>query len=690
MTDETTRPPKPRAVIRIGVTGHRVPPKLPASAVPTVEETSVRVLDAVMSAAEAVQRAHAYAFATAPHARLAERATSRAEPLPAEGVIISSLAQGADQIVARLGLDRGWALDAVLPFPPEENDRDFPDPEDRAALHALLDRARARFYLDGRRTAGDGEEKAMAKRAYEAAGIVMLANADILIAIWDGEEAAGTGGTAQIVARAIADGMPVVLIPPQTPNEPSLLWTGFSTLPPQAARVEHLEPQPLDLLGEVVEALLAPPPEPERHRRHMDLAGKLRRFVKSLFTPGEHAHHGAGDPDVALSEYLGERERLQFDWLERRYPHLLAWYGARDFGEGDRQIEPYEKTTRDEWKAFCSTCPPADACRGAIESELLRAFAFADRLGVYYSLRYRGAFVAGYFLAFLAVLLALLAVIPLCFNIPVVKAVLVLAELFIIGYILWIIVQGSAGGWHERWLAYRRLAELLRPMRILALVGALGPVGRPRGRDPDEGFILWYARAIRRMIPVPNAVADSAYLDAVRRAASDCRTERRPVSEIEDQIDYHQRTVGRLGIMDRKLHHWGDVSFKLTFYVGLVYLAAFVGYAALGDGWATEMKDPGTIGYWVKALTTFFMAGLPALGATLSAVRAQAEFAALQAQSQRTMEALALVKAAMDAEKDEPNLALLSDRIERAVDVMQTDLSGWLALSRARPLALPA
>jgi len=47
-------------------------------------------------------------------------------------VAVSSLAEGADQLVARELLARpGSRLEAVLPFPPPEYARDFPDPESR-------------------------------------------------------------------------------------------------------------------------------------------------------------------------------------------------------------------------------------------------------------------------------------------------------------------------------------------------------------------------------------------------------------------------------------------------------------------------------------------------------------------------------------------------------------------------------
>ena len=68
-------------------------------------------------------------------------------------------------------------------------------------------------------------------RAYEAAGLFMLANIDVLIAIWDGEVAAGIGGTAQIVERAVADGIAVVWIEPNHPDAMQISWPGAGVTP---------------------------------------------------------------------------------------------------------------------------------------------------------------------------------------------------------------------------------------------------------------------------------------------------------------------------------------------------------------------------------------------------------------------------------------------------------------------------
>ena len=184
--------------LRIGVSGHRVPPKLPEES-----EAPLRAL---------VDRTLAAIAATA-------RKANTASAL----VILSALAEGSDRIVAAAGLAAGFALQAVLPFEKAEYERDFETPMSRSEFEELLGRACDVFELDG---AADERP-----RAYEAAGLFMLANIDVLVAIWDGGVAAGIGGTAQMVERAIADGIAVVWIEPSHPNAMQISWPGSGAAP---------------------------------------------------------------------------------------------------------------------------------------------------------------------------------------------------------------------------------------------------------------------------------------------------------------------------------------------------------------------------------------------------------------------------------------------------------------------------
>ena len=113
---------------------------------------------------------------------------------------VSALAEGADQCFAESVLARGGQLHAVLAF---ENFGESLGDEGRAAFAALVARA------------DDVEVIAPSSSpdlAYLAAGQRVVELADLLVAVWDGEPARGTGGTAEIVDRARATDTPVVQI----------------------------------------------------------------------------------------------------------------------------------------------------------------------------------------------------------------------------------------------------------------------------------------------------------------------------------------------------------------------------------------------------------------------------------------------------------------------------------------------
>lgn len=108
--------------------------------------------------------------------------------------IISPLAEGADRLVAWMGIDiLSASLIVPLPLPLSEYLLDFETSASRQEFNSLLSQAEEVIELS---PAGSRQA------AYLAAGMVVLERSDLLIAIWDGLPARGTGGTAQIVARA--------------------------------------------------------------------------------------------------------------------------------------------------------------------------------------------------------------------------------------------------------------------------------------------------------------------------------------------------------------------------------------------------------------------------------------------------------------------------------------------------------
>jgi hypothetical protein len=119
--------------------------------------------------------------------------------LPLVGV--TSLAVGADQLLAQLILERGGMIHAVLPF--ADMERSF-SPEHVPAYRELAKQATVEV-LD---THGTDED------AYLAAGQRVVELSDIVLAVWNGKPAKGKGGTADVVAYAIRRGVPLIHIDP--------------------------------------------------------------------------------------------------------------------------------------------------------------------------------------------------------------------------------------------------------------------------------------------------------------------------------------------------------------------------------------------------------------------------------------------------------------------------------------------
>lgn len=137
---------------------------------------------------------------------------------PHRYVAVSPLAEGADRLVAEEVLAwRGTAseaatLEAPLPLPKKEYEKDFQTEESRAEFEKFLEKAgrqveletdAAKFTIEP----GDTEEtKARKKKnrsqAYRRVGLWVTDNCDVLIAVWDGDAARGIGGTAEIVGYA--------------------------------------------------------------------------------------------------------------------------------------------------------------------------------------------------------------------------------------------------------------------------------------------------------------------------------------------------------------------------------------------------------------------------------------------------------------------------------------------------------
>ena len=114
--------------------------------------------------------------------------------------LLSSLAQGSDQLVAQVALDLGLRVIAPLPLPLDLYRADF-DPPDLALLERQLPQVEALVLpLAQGSTLQSVSAAGLARdRQYAQSGVFVSSHCHVLLALWDGQESGRLGGTAQVV-----------------------------------------------------------------------------------------------------------------------------------------------------------------------------------------------------------------------------------------------------------------------------------------------------------------------------------------------------------------------------------------------------------------------------------------------------------------------------------------------------------
>ncbi len=598
----------PRLHLTVGITGHR-PPRLPDARLEALQVSVGLVLARISETLSAVQRTHSQVLSTQPPCLR----------------LMTALAEGADTLAAHAALQRNWQMDACLPFPAEDYATDFAEGPARACFEHLLTQATSVMSLHGTRDAPSA--------AYEAVGRVVLDQSDILLALWDGDPARGRGGTAQVVAEAVARHIPVIHIDVSNGRSgiegAELLWTGLSDLDFEQPALDTVPRAPAAaVLASVVKALTEPP------ANVIDQL-MLRRFLRE-----------------------GVSQRMPALPL----PMLLALTGVRGLRRRDLRTPSPEACAQQLGERLAGI---SDTGRHAqrLHERMLPRYGLADAAGAYFAQLFRSGYIANFSLAAVAVTLALSGLVA-----PAFKLQLIAGELMVILLILGNTRVGRRAGWHARWLDYRHLAEQLRVASIGSLLGDLGlrDAGTDGGAVPP-GWVRWYARATTRELGLPQVVVDQDYLARVRQAA---------LSMIEDQGAYHQSNAGQMHTLDHRLHRLGALLFAATAGACAAWIAAKL----LGLGANGGMVD-------MTITVTVLTAVLPAMGAALYGIRMQGDFNGVAERSKVTATRLATLHRGLI---DDPlDFQRLQSRLHRLAEVMLADLSHWRTTYQARPLDLP-
>ncbi|MDZ4308108.1 hypothetical protein [Allopontixanthobacter sp.] len=602
------------------------------------------------------------------------------------------LADGADHHAARLALARGWELVIPLPFGKALNaaiNGGAANPADARAIFAgepaadpevtervdtisaLARQARLFEMADDDQRLQDlfldmlerpGDTQALGSFAAEAgkrsalAGRILIEQSDIVIAVWDGKSVANIGGTGHTALIALEMGSPVLWIDPAQPAEWQIL------LSPEALTGVHREGAggsadlPRTARGDalarlVTDAVALAPPEvgggfaglaaigTDSWRSASSIRGHAFRRVEALF--GETG--------------LARRFRSVRQTYER--PDEIAG------GSGQPLL------------GAIASLPQGDpGLSRALETEILRRFAWLDGISSYLSDHYRSGMIVNFLLGAMAIIAGIL-------YLPLVDAehkwIFAALELALLLTIVVNTASGQRARLHGRWFETRRAAEYLRHSPLLAALGAARPPGAwPQGTD--NWWPEWYVRHALRRIGLPQMRVDKPYLRALLEVLRD--------HHVDPQRHYHRAKSARLA----RVHHRIDLLSETLFLAAVLLVAMFLALAGLS---ALDLVDPRLVAGSAKWFTVLAVA-LPTLGGAFAGIRYFGDFERFAEISEVTAEKLDRVSQRialiLDAPHEAVDYSFAADIVHAADEIVFAEIQNWQAVFSGKRTAVPA
>jgi hypothetical protein len=227
-----------------------------------------------------------------------------------------------------------------------------------------------------------------------------------------------------------------------------------------------------------------------------------------------------------------------------------------------------------------------------------------------------------------------------------------------------LIIVARSTHWHHRWISARYLAEQIRSLVFLGLVGAAMPdVGRPSAGGPADADSesSWTERAVFEIWWSRPGYDPGDDVDAVREVLED--------QWIRDQLKYHLRTSDKYARRSR-LFTWAAVGlFALSAGAALLH--------SLGTG--PDMLRP-------YRLWDFFSIVIPAVGAALSGYGAQRDYARHAERSTRFAANLTDASYQLGEAKNLHDIQQVALNVSR---LMRGEATDWYSVVRVKDIEPP-
>jgi hypothetical protein len=309
--------------------------------------------------------------------------------------------------------------------------------------------------------------------------------------------------------------------------------------------------------------------------------------------------------------------------------------------------------------------PPENTQRYLLD-KLCPHYAWADGLSGYYAGLLRSSSLATNLLSASAVLVAVLGMLGHGYHMEG-RRIPEITEFALIAFILLITWHGRRKSWHERWLNYRQLAELLRQYCYLSPLGcalATPPPPAHFGSGADRSWVDGMFRTIARDLGLAPAIISRGYLASIGKLIE---------SILNDQVGYHQGNSGTLTKLSHRLHHIGTSLFVITLLGCVVHI------------FSNQLNRDS---FWFLMLATV----PPAFGAAFYAIASHGEFARTADRSRAMAAELSSLqsidlKNALASTGD--TFVALREAAQRIAGVMIAETMDWSFVFRYRTLNLP-
>jgi hypothetical protein len=525
--------------------------------------------------------------------------------------VISMLAEGSDRLAADCALQNGYELMCPLPMGREEYEKDFTSDQSREDFRRYLGLAESVFEIEACTT--------VRSRAYQDCGNVMLGQSDLLIAIWDGMDSGKVGGTSDTVDNAIRQDIPVVWIKSTAGHEVSVIY------------------------GE---------------KRQSDWASELEKTIRHILMPWGAKKENEAVPVNYFKESLAPRRPLQ---LYMRLTGFLSWSPGKSKKE--------TQSGRDE---------PFDAF---YLEYFFSHYSCADKLAEFYRDIYRSCGVLRQLLPFIASIGLALGFYTALFAGPAAgasasEAVTVIST---IGFILQalcflaIIVLSKIEKkrrWHQKFVDYRALSELLRQMAYLAPAGlAVRGLQAPAfGSREHYSWVNWQFRAIVRNAGLPARKIDCGCL---KNSADKLKN-----AVIHSQMLYHTANKRKMGLMTGRLEKFG----MAIYYIGIMIVVLRGGFHAFVPS-ATDDQSK-----YLSQLFNMLSMVIPLFSAVAFGISAQEGFERILRLSETMCEKLA-VESGRIGSLESVDFRTYRDISQHAADLMLSEFSDWNSFIKTKPIS---